>query len=144
MTRSGEIAYGDLIEICFSGKYEKNQLRQILVENGGLKAHLGTTNINLVEELIKNGNLKADIVLRAMAYQVAKHIGAMFVVIDQDVDAILLSGNIFQSKCFTDEVKKRILKLGHVVISPFVSDMDALADNAMMILKEEVQVLHYE
>ncbi|HNV49903.1 MAG TPA: butyrate kinase [Bacteroidales bacterium] len=144
LTRSGEIAYGDLIEICFSGKYEKNQLRQILVENGGLKAHLGTTNINLVEELIKNGNLKADIVLRAMAYQVAKHIGAMFVVIDQDVDAILLSGNIFQSKCFTDEVKKRILKLGHVVISPFVSDMDALADNAMMILKEEVQVLHYE
>ncbi|MBE0640088.1 MAG: butyrate kinase [Bacteroidales bacterium] len=144
MSRSGELPYGDLIEICYSNKYEKNELRRMLIENGGLKAHLGTNNVNLVESMIKEGDYKSELVFRAMAYQVAKAIGAMFVVIDEEVDAIILSGNIFQSKLFTDEVKKRIIKLGHVVISPFVSDMDALADNAMMILKEEVQVLHYE
>lgn len=144
MSRSGEIPYGDLIEVCYSNKYEKNELRRLLIENGGLKAHLGTNNINLVENMIKEGDYKSELVFRAMAYQVAKSIGAMFVVIDEEIDAIILSGNIFQSKLFTDEVKKRIIKLGHVVISPFVSDMDALADNAMMILKEEAQVLHYE
>lgn len=144
MSRSGEIPYGDMIEVCYSSKYEKNELRKLLIENGGLKGHLGTNNINQIEGMIKDGDSKAELVFRAMAYQVAKSIGAMFVVIDEEIDAIILSGNIFQSKLFTDEVKKRIIKLGHVVISPFVSDMDALADNAMMILKEEVQVLHYE
>lgn len=144
MSRSGEIPYGDLLEVCYSSKFDKNELRRLLIENGGLKAHIGTNNINVVESMIKDGDYKAELVFRAMAYQVAKAIGSMFVVIDQEIDAIILSGNIFQSKLFTDEVKKRILKLGHVVISPFVSDMDALADNAMMILKEEVEVLHYE
>ncbi len=144
MTRTGEVAYGDLIEVCYSNQYEKNELRRLLVESGGLKAYLGTTNINLIENMIKDGESRAELVFRAMAYQVAKAIGAMFVVIDEEIDAIILSGNIFQSKFFTDEVKKRILKLGHVVISPFVSDMDALADNAMMILKEEAQILQYE
>jgi butyrate kinase len=144
MSRSGELPYGDLIEVCYGQKYSKKELRKMFVENGGLKSYLGTTNINVVECMIKDGDEKADLVFRAMAYQVAKAIGGMYVVIDGEVDAILLSGNIFQSKFFTDEVKKRILKLGHVVISPFVSDMDALADNAMMILKDEAEILHYE
>jgi len=144
MSRSGEIPYGDLLEVSYSNKYDKNELRRMLIENGGLKAHLGTNNINVVESMIKDGDYKAELVFRAMAYQVTKAIGSMVVVIDEEIDAIILSGNIFQSKLFTDEVKKRIMKLGHVVISPFVSDMDALADNAMMILKEEVEVLHYE
>ncbi|HPE34380.1 MAG TPA: butyrate kinase [Bacteroidales bacterium] len=144
MSRSGELPYGDLIEVCYSQRFEKHELRRMLIENGGLKAHLGTNNINLIESMIKDGDSKAELIFRAMAYQVAKAIGSMYVVIDEEIDAILLSGNIFQSKLFTDEVKKRIVKLGHVVISPFVSDMDALADNAMMILKEEVEVLHYE
>lgn len=144
MTRSGELPYGDLIEVCYSNKYTKKELRRMLVENAGLKAYLGTTNINVIEGMIKDGDDKAEMVFRSMAYQVAKAIGSMYVVIDEDLDAILLSGNIFQSKFFTDEVKRRILKLGHIVISPFVSDMDALADNAMMILKEEAEILHYE
>ncbi len=144
MTRSGELPYGDLIEVCYNNKYSKQELRRMMIDNGGLKAYLGTTNINVIEGLIKDGDEKAELVFRAMAYQVAKAIGAMFVVIDGEVDAIILSGNIFQSKFFTDEVKRRILKLGHVVISPFVSDMDALADNAMMILKEEAEILQYE
>lgn len=144
LSRCGTLPFGDLMEICFSGQYTQSDLRRMLVENGGLKAHLGTSSITQIELMIREGDARAELVFRAMAYQVAKYIGAMFVVIEEPVDAILLSGNIFQSKFFTDEVKKRILKLGHVVISPFVSDMDALADNAMMILKEEARVMKYE
>jgi len=143
-TRSGSLPYGDLIEVCYSGKFTKKELRQKLIHEGGLEGHLGTSNINLIENRIKEGDKRAEFVLQAMAYQMAKEIGAMHVVLDEPVDAIILSGNIFQSKFFTDEVKRRILKLGHVVISPFVSDMDALADNAMMIMKEEAEILNYE
>lgn len=143
-TRSGTLPYGDLIEVCYSGKYTKNELRRMLIHEGGLQAHLNTSNINLIENRIKEGDQKAEFILKAMAYQLSKEIGSMYVVIDNTVDAIILSGNIFQSKFFTEEVKYRILKLGQVIISPFVSDMDALADNAMMIMKDEAEILVYE
>jgi butyrate kinase len=143
-TRAGALPYGDLIEVCYSGKYTKKELLKILIHEGGLEAHLGTSNINLIENRIKEGDQKAEFILKAMAYQLSKEIGAMYVVIDDPMDAIILSGNIFQSKFFTEEVKKRILKLGQVIISPFVSDMDALADSAMMIMKDEAEILEYE
>jgi len=143
-SRSGAIPYGDLIEVCYSGKYSKSELRQILVHEGGVLAHLGTNNINLIENRIKEGDKKAEFILKAMAYQLAKEIGAMYIVLDNPLEAIILSGNIFQSKFFTEEVKKRILKLGNVIISPFVSDMDALADSAMLIMKDEAEILVYE
>ena len=143
-TRSGALPYGDLIEVCYSGNYTKKELLKILIHEGGLKAHLGTSNINLIENRIKEGDQKAEFILKAMAYQLSKEIGAMYVVIDDPMDAIILSGNIFQSKFFTEEVKSRILKLGQVIISPFVSDMDALADSAMMIMKDEAEILVYE
>jgi len=142
--RSGSLPYGDLIEVCYSGKYSKAELRQMLVHEGGLVSHLGTNNINLIEIKIKEGDEKAAFILKAMAYQLAKEIGAMYIVLENPIEAIILSGNIFQSKFFTEEVKKRILKLGKVIISPFVSDMDALADSAMLIMKDEAEILVYE
>ncbi len=143
-SRAGSVPYGDLIDLCFSGKYERAQLRKMLVHEGGLFAHLGTSNINLIENRIKEGDQKAEFTFKAMAYQLAKEIGSMYVALEEPIEAIILSGNIFQSKLFTDEVKKRILKLGNVIISPFVSDMDALADSAMMIMKEEAEILEYK
>ncbi|MCF8367109.1 MAG: butyrate kinase [Bacteroidales bacterium] len=143
-SRSGSLPYGDLIEICYNGKYTKKELRQKLVHEGGLLGHLGTNNINLIEIKIKEGDKKSEFVFQAMAYQLAKEIGAMYVVLEEPLDAIILSGNIFQSKYFTDAVKRRILKLGKVIISPFVSDMDALADSAMLIMKDEAEILIYE
>lgn len=143
-TRAGAIPYGDLIDLCFSGKYNRSQLRKMLVHEGGLLAHLETCNINIIESRIKDGDEKAAFILKAMAYQLSKEIGAMYVVLDDPIEAIILSGNIFQSKIFTEEVKKRILKLGNIIISPFVSDMDALADSAMMIMKEEAEILEYK
>jgi len=142
--RSGSLPYGDLIEVCYSGKYTKKELRKILIHEGGLEAHLGTSNINIIENMIKDGDKKAEFILRAMAYQLCKEIGAMYVILEEPLDAIILSGNIFQSKFFTERVKHRILKLGQVIISPFVSDMDALADSAMMIMKDEAEILVYE
>jgi len=143
-TRSGTLPYGDLIGLCFSGKYPEAQLRKMFTHEGGLEAHLGTSNITVIENRIKEGDKHAEFILKAMAYQLAKEIGAMFVVLDEPVDALILSGNIFQSKFFTEEVKRRITKLGQIVISPFVSDMDALADNAMRIIKEEAEIQEYK
>jgi len=142
--RSGSLPVGDLINVCYSGKYTREELRHLLIHSGGLEAYLGTSNFNLIENKIKEGDHEAEFILKSMAYQMVKQIGAMYSILENPIDAIILSGNIFQSKAFTEEVKRYILKFGQVVISPFVSDMDALADNAMMIIKDEAEILEYK
>lgn len=144
LSRSGTLSLGSVIDLCFSGKYTRKELRKMFFEEGGLVAYLGTKNINIIENRIKNGEKKAKLIIDALAYQLAKQIGSMYVVIGEPLDAIILSGNIFQSEYFTDLVKRRILKLGFVVVLPSISEMDALAANAVMIMKDEAEIHIYE
>ena len=74
--RAGTIPAGDLIDMCFSGEYTKDELMKMLVGGGGLAGYLGTTDAVKVEKMIKEGDQKAALIYEAMAYQIAKEIGA--------------------------------------------------------------------
>jgi len=143
LTRAGSLPVGSLIDLCFSGKYTKADVRKMITEEGGLKAYLGTSNINVVEDRVEKGDEKARFILHAMAYQVSKEIGALFTVLEGDVDAILLSGPIFNSRMFTDEIKRRVGKIAPITVYPTINDMDSLAANALRILKGETEILEY-
>lgn len=73
--RAGTIPAGDLIDMCFSGEYTKDELMKMLVGGGGLAGYLGTTDAVKVEKMIKEGDQKAALIYEAMAYQIAKEIG---------------------------------------------------------------------
>jgi butyrate kinase len=60
------------------------------------------------------------------------------------VDAIILTGNIFNSELFLDNVKKRVGKLAPIALYPSVNDLEAHAVNAIRVLKGEVEVKEYE
>ena len=47
-----------------------------LVGQGGLVGYLGTNDAIKVEKMIENGDENATLIYEAMAYQVAKEIGA--------------------------------------------------------------------
>lgn len=143
LTRSGSLPVGALIDLCFSGQYTKHQIRKMVTEEGGLNAYLGTPNINVIEDRIESGDEKARFILHAMAYQVAKEIGALFTVLEGDVDGILLSGPIFNSRRFTDEIKRRVGKIAPISVYPTINDMDSLASNALRIIKGEAEILEY-
>ena len=90
-TRSGKVPATDLIEMCFSGKYSEEELKELITKKGGLVSHLGTSDARDVVKMIAEGNEYAKLVYDAMIYQVAKEIGAQSVVLKGKVDAIILT-----------------------------------------------------
>lgn len=144
MERTGSLPVGDLVRLCFSNKYSEKEVIEMLTMQGGLGAYLGTTNLSTIERRIADGDEKAAFIMYAMAYQVAKEIGAMYTVLDGKPDSIILSGDIFQFSTFTQHLIQKIDKIAHVSLYPNEDEIDALALNAIGVMKGEIEVLKYE
>ena len=141
--RSGTLPAGALVKMCFSNKYSFVEIAKMITGQGGFVAYLGTNDAYKVEQAALAGDEKAKLIHDAMAYQVAKEIGAMSTVLMGEVDAIILTGGIAYGKPFVDEVTKRIQHLGPVFIYPGEDEMKALAMNGLMVLNDEVEVEIY-
>ena len=142
--RSGTLPVGQLVEACYSGEYQKAEVRKMIVGRGGLVAYFGTNNARKIEQMALSGDEEPKLVYEAMAYQVAKEIGAMFTVLKGEVDAIILTGGLAYSNYFTNQISERVFKLAPVHVYPGEDEMKALAMNAMRVLKGETQPLIYE
>lgn len=144
LTRTGTLPTGKLVEICFSGKYTKEEIYKMITKEGGIYAHLGTSNIHEIFERIESGDEKAKFYMDAMGYNIAKHIGSMAAALDFKVDAILLSGSIFNYPVFTEYLSNKIKTIAPISLFPAVNDMDALAMNALLALKGEIAINEYK
>jgi len=143
MTRTGGLPVGQVIDICYSGKYTREEMRKLVTEQGGIQAYLGTKSLNHVLAMIDEGDEQAAFIMDAMAYQIAKEIGAMATVLECKVDAVLIMGSIMNSKFFTNQLMRRIEKIATVSVYPIVNDLDSLAMNGMMILRGEAEISEY-
>lgn len=141
--RSGGLPVGDLAKMCFSGKYTLEDIKKKIKGNGGIVAYLGTNDAREVEAMIEEGNEKAKLVYEAMAYQVAKEIGACAAVLKGKVDAIVLTGGIAYSKMFVKWIEERISFIGEVKVYPGEDEMIALAQGALRVLKGEEEAKTY-
>jgi len=144
ITRSGTLPAGQLVKLCFSGKYTEKEVQEMLNSKGGYSAYLGTDSIPQINAMIASGDPKALFISEACAYQVSKEIASLYAVLEGEVDAIVLSGNIFNSELFLENVRKRVGKLAPIALYPSVNDLEAHAVNALSVLKGEVQVKEYE
>lgn len=142
--RAGTLPAGQLIDLCFSGKFTKDELKKRISGRAGLIAHLGTTDIIGIIQSIEAGDKKAELVLDAMIYNVAKGIGAAATVLFGKIDAILLTGGIAYSDYVLSRLKKRISFLAPIHVYPGEDEMEALALNALAALKGELEIKVYQ
>ncbi|MBN9668670.1 butyrate kinase, partial [Escherichia coli] len=96
--RAGTLPAGQLIDLCFSGKFTKDELKKRIAGHAGLAAHLGTTDVAAIVKAIEAGDKKAELVIDAMIYNIAKTIGGAATALYGKVDAILLTGGIAYSE----------------------------------------------
>jgi butyrate kinase len=141
--RSGTLPAGDLVRLCYSGSHSKEEVLRMLTGEGGLFAWFGTMNSIEIIQMATGGNQQARLVMGAMAYQVAKYVGAMYAVLEGNVDAILISGGIANSKYFTDMILKRVRTMAPVHVFPGSDEIEALAMNGLMALKGEIEIREY-
>ena len=142
--RAGTLPAGQLIDLCFSGRFTKDELKKRISGRAGLAAHLGTTDMIAIENAILAGDKKAELVVDAMIYQVAKSIGAAAVALYGKVDAILLTGGIARSEYLIPRLEKYISFLAPVYVYPGEDELEALALNALGALRGELPVAEYK
>ncbi len=135
--RSGNIAAVPLIELCFSGKYTEAEMLKKVRGNGGLKAYLGTSDLREIEAMIEKGNENAKLYYEAMAYTIAKDIGAMATVVSGNADRIILTGGAANSTLLTDMIAKQVSFIAPVELMPGEFEMEAMAAGTLRVLNSE-------
>jgi butyrate kinase len=141
--RAGSLPSTDLIEMAFSGQLDKKQILGRLIGRGGLFAYLGTNDVEKVQEMIRAGDEKAKVVYEAMAYQVAKEIGAMSVVLKGEIDGIILTGGLANSEIMTGLIRESIRFIAPVFIYPGEDEISALAEGGLRVLRKEENLKRY-
>ena len=141
--RAGSLPAKDLVNLCFSGKYTKDEILKMISGKGGVFSHLGTTDMIEAEKMMNNGDEKAKLVINAMIYHIAKAIAEKGAVLCGKIDAILITGGIAYWQYMVDELKKRIDWMAPVHVYPGEDEMSALAANAEAALNGEIKVQKY-
>lgn len=136
--RSGTLPAGQLIDLCFSGNFSKEEIQRMIVGEGGFVSYLGTNDARLVEKNAKQGDTGAAFIQQALFYQVSKMIGEMAVVLKGNVDGILITGGMAFNKDLMEYLKSRISFIAEIFVYPGEDELEALAMNALSVAREEL------
>jgi butyrate kinase len=142
--RSGSLPAWDLVELCFSGQYTRAEIKMLLAGKGGVVALLGINDMIAVEDRIKAGDKKAELITRAMAYNVAKWIGVMATVLKGQVEGIVVTGGLAHYRQLVDWIRERCEFIAPFYVYPGGDEMRALAEGALRVLEGQEQAKIYE
>lgn len=135
--RAGLIPACQLIDICYSGKYSRDEMQKLIRGKGGLLSLTGSQDAREIEAMIAKGDENAKEAYHAMAYQIAKGIGSMATVFSGKIDRIILTGGIAHSKMLTDWIIEQVSFIAPVEIVAGENEMESLGLGALRILRGE-------
>ncbi|MDD4870928.1 MAG: butyrate kinase [Kiritimatiellae bacterium] len=142
--RAGTLPQKDLIDLCYSGKFTREELNTELTKNAGLISYLNEDSLLKIEERIANGDTRAEEAVDAMTYRIAKEIGAMNIVLGNAANAIVLAGGIARSELVAGKITKRVGNLAQIIIFKQNLEMEALATGALHVLLGQEEPLKYK
>jgi butyrate kinase len=132
--RTGALPTTGLVKLCFSGRYEAGEVKKMFLKQGGLFGYLGTDHVGEAVKRAEEGDGQADLVLRAMVYQIAKEAGAMAAVLDGELDAVVVTGGIAHNPWLVDRIGSKLAFLGRMLVYPGESELEALARGVLRVL----------
>ena len=143
--RAGGLPSKSLVQLCYSGKYKTvDELIKKMTREGGIYDHLGTKDLRIVEKMVREGDEYADLVLKAMVYQIAKEIGAMATVLKGEVDFIIITGGMAYSDDLVKNISDRVRFIAPTVIRPGENELEALALGALRAMEGEEAIKTYK
>jgi butyrate kinase len=143
--RAGTLPMNQIIDICFSGEYTRDEINSMILGKGGYVAYFGTNNAYDIEQRAKAGDAKANLIEEAMAYQTAKEIGGAAAALELKPDAIILTGGLAKGEPFVERIRKYVSWMANdIAVYPGEDEMQALAMNAVMILESNADIREYK
>jgi butyrate kinase len=144
--RAGGLPAGALARFCFSGQAAAKDVRRKVAGMGGVYAYLGTSDMREVLKMMEEGGEKGEkaaLVYRAMAWHIAKEIGAQAVSMGEKTDAILFTGGIAYDSEFVRMIQERVQWIAPCLVYPGEDEMLALAQGAIRVLTGEEAPKNY-
>ena len=130
---SGTLPTDALFRLCYSGKYDMDELLRMVEREGGLVAHLGTGRLIDVQEAYANGDQHVRFLVHAMAYKVAREIGARSAALYGKVDAIIFTGPWASFEEFTDDIRSYVEWIAPVSVYSWESELRSLGELALQV-----------
>lgn len=125
------------VRLCFSGVYTENEIRNMLMGQGGLVSYLGTSDVREVQKRIGNGDSEAEFIFNGMIFNLAKDIAAISSGVCFDVDVIALTGGLAYSDMLVERLSRRIAKIAPIKRFPGSYEMEALVTGVLRIVRGE-------
>lgn len=141
--RAGNLPVLQLVELCFSGKYSKEEMKKLMVGKGGLAAHTGTTDCKRLESEAENGDAAVKLVFDTMLYRIAREICASAAALCGKIDRIVITGGLAYGKYTVDEISRRVSFLAPISVYPGEDEMTALAEGVLRVLEGKEAALDY-
>ncbi len=135
-TRIGSVPVLSLLD--YLEDHSLDDVRLMCSRAGGFVQFFGTSNADIVHDLVDKGDAKATLVWKTMIYQVCKMIGSMSAVLCGKVDGILLTGGLMRF----DDVREMILEhcgfIAPISVYPGEMEQEALAMPALKVLRGQI------
>lgn len=141
--RTGTLPTGDLVKLCYSGKYTFKEMYSMVNGHGGLVAYCGTNSYREVLEKAKTDEFTKNVV-DAFIYGIAKYIGSMCTALKGDVEAIILTGGIAYNEYTCKEIEEYVKYIAPVVVYPGENELLSLVSGTLRVLRGEEKVLEYK
>lgn len=132
-----------LIDMCFSGKYTKQEIKRKLIGKGGAVAYFGTNDMRVIVDRAKAGDPEYVLFMKAFVLNIAKYIVAQGALVEGKVDVIILTGGVAYSKDITDAITKKVQWLAPVAVYPGENELGSLAENGYIILAGATKIHTY-
>jgi len=141
--RAGSVPAGDLIKMCFSGKFSENEVYEKVVGKGGFVGYLNTNDVKETIDKMEEGDKECEKIYKAFIYQITKSVGEMAAVLNGKVDQIVLTGGIAYSPTLVPDLKANIAWIAPVTVYPGEDELLALAQGAIRVLNGEEEAKVY-
>lgn len=141
--RAGTLGLKVMMDLCFDSGLSRSELERLLTTKSGLMSYLGTNDARVVEKRIDEGDTEAEFYYEALAYQIAKDIGAQATTLRGDVDLIVLTAGLAYSERLVNWIKERVAFIAPIVVIPGEYEHEAMTLGALRVLRGEEIPKHY-
>jgi len=130
--RTGGLPFGAVLDLCYrEGMDEAAALREVL-QRGGLRGYLGTNDLQEAEAMESGDSIGIQ---QALAYQVAKEIGAYSIYLRGRIDAVILTGGMAKSEALVAGISGFVQWLAPILCYPGEEELEALTWGALRVLQ---------
>lgn len=143
--RAGSLPCFPLVDMCFSGKYTKSEIKKRLVGKGGAVAWFGTNDFReITARADADPEGREALFLKGYCLGIAKYIASLTADVCGKVDAIILTGGIAYSEKIVSSIASRVEFIAPVVVYPGENELESLAENGYSILSGESEIKTYD